>query len=182
MTASNALRNTLRVCPVWKPKLGLGLGGQIWKVLEDQFIAVKPDSFYSWKLLLQQQISAKWSVCQQQWDHTAFASHFLDEHLQTRALWSKWPEFAYAFYSHSLLRCTGSFISVTFGLPKELMLDIIGAGLHLKNWGNFCTLIKFDMFYLCPAIRVLMGIQMFLELFNCHTNCQERYTISQIRK
>jgi len=38
-------------------------------------------------------------------------------------------------------------------------------------------LIKFDVFYLCLAIRVLMGTQMFLQLFNCHTNHQERYPI-----
>lgn len=57
------------------------------------------------------------------------------------------------------------------------MIDILGCHLHLKNGGNFCVLIKFDMFYLYPAIRVLMGIQMFLELFNCHTSNQERHPI-----
>lgn len=62
------------------------------------------------------------------------------------------------------------------------MLDILGCHLHLKNWGNFCVLIKFDMFYLCPAIRVLMGIQMFLELLNHHTSIQERYTIFKSEK
>lgn len=78
---------------------------------------------------------------------------------------------------YSLLHPTGLLISVTFDLPKELMLDILGCHLYLKNWGNFCVVIKFDMFYLCPAIRVLMGIQMFLELFNCHTSIQERYSV-----
>lgn len=33
------------------------------------------------------------------------------------------------------------------------------------------------MFYLCPAIGALMGIQMFLGLCSCHTSRQQRYLI-----